>query len=179
MFKMKKSYIISFVILFILSLLFVQCDSSTEPIPELSFSEIEVHYSKTGGWINSSSLNIYGNGKVEAYEVNQRFDTLKSSSKILDNNEQIWVASLFKSFPTYEPNYFPQNYITDQDHHRIIFIYKGEPDTVSIYMPEKSNLPIGLQIILNELGNIYDEMIDSRDFSYNRLPVSKKIVKQF
>ena len=138
-----------------------RCNNSTEPVSTLEFSEMEIHYYISGGWIHTSVLNIYGSGHVYAYQIQHAAsDTLKSASNVLNGSEQKEIAQLFESFSSYKSHYDPEYYWTDQNYHTIIFIYSGEADTVSIYMPGAADLPKGLRNILNKLDYIWDEMLE-------------------
>lgn len=151
---MKNNYII----IFIISILFIQCNNSIEPNYDLDFSEMEIHYSRVVQG-NQRILNIYNNGLVNAY-YSSGVDTLKSSSRFLKDREQDELASQFESFSSYKSHYDPLIDITDQDYMIIIFSYSGMPDTVSVYMPYAANFPDRLKTIITSLDNMWNEMID-------------------
>jgi len=144
--------------MFIISILFIQCNNSVEPNYDLEFSEMEIHYSRSGQG-GKLTLNIYNNGLVNAYH-SYGGDTLKSSSRFLKDREQNNLASQFESFSTYKSHYDPLIDITDQDYITIIFSYSGMPDTVSVRTPLATDLPIRLKTIITSMDNMWDEMID-------------------
>jgi len=146
------------IIIFIISILFIQCNNSIEPNYDLDFSEMEIHYSRSGQG-GKVTLNIYNNGLVNAY-YSYGGDTLKSSSRFLKDSEQDKLASQFESFSTYKSHYDPLINITDQDYITIIFSYSGMCDTVSVNMPYAADLPDRLKTIIASLENIWGEMID-------------------
>jgi hypothetical protein len=153
--KYTKSFFILFLILFI-----IQCDSPNNSSQSSTFSDIEIHYNIFGGWINTSQLDIFPNGLVKAYLIKQDLSILAKDSLFLSEKYKSNLVNLFKSFSEYNRSYRPPVYITDQDYHRIIYIYSGSPDTVDIYMPNESNIPINLKNTLIELQNIWDNTIN-------------------
>lgn len=148
--------IISFIALILIS---VSCEHSTEPKWNLDFKKMEIHYSKVGGWIQPTKLDIYGNGLAIAYSFTQSID---SAITILDKKKQNEIADLFKSFFSYNHYYEPkpEDWVTDQNTHTIILIYDGIPDTVSVYMPDKANIPLSLTKIIFEMELLWAHVLN-------------------
>ncbi len=140
---------------------FVYCDHIIGPDP-LDFSQMEIHYSITGGWINKSELDIYGDGSIKAYLIAHSGETvLDSAAALLSPEEQTNIANKFVIFSIYDNYYQPSEIPTDQDTHRIIMIYQGEPDTVSVYMPDQADMPQSLRDITEYLDGLFGSTINS------------------
>ena len=113
---------------------------------DLEFSKMEIHYVKSGGWINASKLDIYGDGRVNAYEIEHAsHDTLNSAYIFIDEEGKDKLESLFESFSDYDSHYEPEVFVTDQECHTTTFVYEDKVDTVTVYMPELSDMPDGLE----------------------------------
>jgi len=140
-------------------LLSFSCEHSTEPTWKLDFQKMEIHYTKAGGWINPTKLDIYGNGLAIAYSFNQNAD---SAIAVLDQKEQDEIADLFRAFFSYNHYYEPkpEDWVTDQNSHMIILIYEGVPDTVSVYMPGKANIPLSLTKIILEMESLWAHVLN-------------------
>lgn len=136
--------------------LIFNCEHSNWPKWDPDFHKMEIHYSKVGGWIVPTKLDIYGNGTVIAYSFNQNADSVVA---VLSKKEQDQIAGLFKSFPGYSRHYEPKDWVTDQNTHTIVWIYNGVPDTVSVYMPEKADIPLSLNKIIVEMEALWTEVI--------------------
>lgn len=154
----SNKILISLVI--VLTMLFnIGCKNNptgTEQELDLEFSKMEIHYVKSGGWINTSKLDIYGNGRVDAYEIEHSSrDTLNSSYIILDEVEKNKLESLFESFSAYESHYEPEVFVTDQDFYTTILAYEDKIDTVTVYMPEQTDMPDGLEEIIHEMKSLW------------------------
>jgi hypothetical protein len=134
------------------------CDHSNDPKWNPDFQKMEIHYSKAGGWIVPTKLDIYGNGTVIAYSFNQNADSVLA---VLDEKEQDQIEWLFKSFSSYDRYYEPkpEDWVTDQNTYMIIFLYDGIPDTVSVYMPEKADIPLSLTKIIVEMEALWAEVL--------------------
>ncbi|MFQ6104906.1 MAG: hypothetical protein ACE5OP_11555 [Candidatus Glassbacteria bacterium] len=147
--------------LLLLSGIFViSCGGSNEPEAKLQFSRMEIHYTKSGGWINTSRLFIYSDGSVTAFTLSQtKGDTLKSGTLVLSEEDRVNLAYLFEPFSTFEPYYEPENPSSDQDLHTTIFIYEDVPDTVMVYMPEEADIPEGLWRIIEEMESLLDYIL--------------------
>lgn len=153
---MKRFVNLSLIIGIFSLLLSISCQHSTEPKWNLDFQKMEIHYSKVGGWIQPTKLDIYGNGIAIAYSFNQNADSVITS---LNKEEQNELADLFKSFFSYKRHYEPKDWVTDQDTHTIILFYEGIPDTVSVYMPDKADIPLSLTKILLEMEALWSSII--------------------
>ena len=139
----------------------IACENSTEPEATLNFSEMEIHYKKSGGWIHTSTIDIYGDGLVKAHKIRHAsFDTMASATKHLNTKQQNEIAVLFETFSNFARHYSPDEFITDQDYHTIVFIYQGIPDTVSAYMPGPSNSPQDLNRIFDKMQNLWSDMLN-------------------
>lgn len=135
------------------------CNSPTSP--DLEFSKMEIHYTKIGGWINTSKLDIYGSGLVEAYHIGHAStEVLDSASTFLSQEAQRKIASLFESFSSYDSYYEPVDYGTDQNLHTTVFIYDREPDTVAVYQPERANIPSGLGKMIEEMESMWESIFE-------------------
>lgn len=141
-----NKYIKSVILIGIFLVLF-SCQNSSEPKWNFDFKKMEIHYNKVGGWIQPTKLDIYGNGLVNAYI------SIDSASTMLTQKEQEEIADLFRSFASYDKHYEPkpEDWATDQNTHTTILIYNGVPDTVSVYMPDKSDIPLSLIKIIMEM----------------------------
>ena len=144
-------------------LLSLGCEHSTEPKWNLDFQKMEIHYSKVGGWIHPTKLDIYSNGLVNAYLFNQSsLTTTDSASTFLNRKEQEEIVGLFKSFWSYNHYYEPkpEDWATDQNSHTIILIYQEIPDTVSVYMPDKADIPSSLTKIILEMEALWSSVLN-------------------
>jgi len=155
---MRNKILISSVIVF--TILFnIGCENDltgTEQELDLEFSKMEIHYVKSGGWINTLKLNISGDGRVSAYEIEHAsYDTLNSSYIFIDEEEKNKIESLFESFSDYNSHYEPEIFVTDQEYYTTIFVYEDKVDTVTVYMPEQSDLPDGLEEIIHEMKSLW------------------------
>jgi hypothetical protein len=123
---------------------------------DLEFSKMEIHYVKSGGWINTSKLDIYGDGRVNAYEIEHASnDTLNSSYIFIDEEEKDKLENLFGPFSDYDSYYEPEVFVTDQEYCSTIFVYEDKVDTVTVYMPEQSDIPDGLEEIIHEMKSLW------------------------
>ncbi len=155
---MRKRILVSLVIGFIIFLNIGCKDSPTgmELASDLEFSKMEIHYAKYGGWINTSILDIQGDGRVNVCEIAPAsYDTLNNSYIFIDEEEQNKLENLFESFSAYDSYYAPEEFLTDQDFHTIVLTYEGDADTVTVYMPEQSDMPDGLVEIIHEMKTLW------------------------
>ena len=129
-------------------------DNHKSDEPELIFSKMEIHYSKSGGWIYTSLLDINGNGLAIAQKGSSP-DFSDSASTNLSGGEKDKIARLFESFSNYDSYYEPKEHRTDQNYHTIIMIYENVSDTVAVYDPDKANIPKGLSNIIKEMDSIW------------------------
>ena len=137
------------------------CQNSSEPKWDLKFQKMEIHYSKVGGWIPPTKLDIYGTGHATAYLFkHSTYTTTDSALKILSRKEQFEIADLFQSFYSYNRHYEPEYWVTDQNTHTVVLIYDGIPDTVSVYMPDKASIPPSLTKIILEMEALWDDMLN-------------------
>jgi hypothetical protein len=149
------------VVIYILSLFLFDCNNSTGPNSDLEFSKMEIQYKKSGGWINTSKLYIYGNGLVNAYHIaHASLDTIDSTSALLSQNDQRKIVYLFVAFANYDSNYEPNPWYTDGNYHVTIFVYEGKADTVTVYEPNNANIPEGLNKIIQEMESLWQSMFD-------------------
>ena len=135
------------------------CDGSlvsASPPTNVQFAKAEIHYTKSGGWISTSKLDIYGNGLAWASVIPQWTLTPHDSAAVtLDRKEQNLLADLCGGFSSYNNHYEPKELISDMDFHVIVFIYGGVPDTVSIYDPHRTILPLRLRTLLAALEDLH------------------------
>ena len=137
------------------------CKSPDDPQTSAEFSKMEIHYTAAGGWIPTSQLDIFPNGQVKASLFEHgSYRMMENDSTVLDDDRKNGIADLFRFFPEFRRNYNPPKFITDQDHHRIIFKYNGYPDTVDMHMPFQSDIPGSLRDILLELNEIWDDTLE-------------------
>jgi len=145
------------------ALFFGACDGSLFSVfrpANIEFAKAEIHYTKSGGWIATSHLNIYGNGIASAFVFFGAIaDQVDSTTIMLDQDEQDRLAQLFAWFSSYKPHYAPGKFWTDQDYHTIVFIYENIPDTVSVYDLPRANLPGSLRELIGELENLHERII--------------------
>lgn len=148
-------------IVFCIVILFISCISPIKEEPDLEFAKMEIHYTKLGGWINTSKLDIYGSGLVNAYHISHAStEVLDSAKTFLSDEDQKRISSLFRSFSSYDRHYEPDQYVTDQNYHTTILDYEGVSDTVSVYMPHKANIPEGLKQIIEEMDSLWESMFE-------------------
>jgi hypothetical protein len=143
--------------------LILSCQNSSEPKWDLNFQKMEIHYTKVGGWIHPTKLDIYGNGLVNTYLFNHSsYTATDSASTSLNRKQQKELAILFQSFASYDKYYEPKpgDWVTDQNTHTIILIYDSVPDTVSVYMPDKSDIPLSLIKIIMEMELLWANVIN-------------------
>jgi hypothetical protein len=142
------------------SLLLFACDSSTGPPLNPELAKMEIHYSKGGGWIDTSELHIRDR-LVEAHHIRHASsDTIASNSMVLDRSDQRKIATLFLSFSDYESDYEPEPWYIDGNWYTIILVYEGVADTVSVYGPEDANIPKGLNSIIQEMESLWQAMFE-------------------
>ncbi len=135
----------------------VACNDGNGPEPGLQFSRMQIQYTKTGGFINTSRLFIYPNGRLDAHVISQsKADTLEQGSLVLSDEDRNDLARLFEPFSSFDPYYEPENPVTDQNYHTTILIYEGVPDTVTVYMPDEADIPQGLRNIIDEMESLLD-----------------------
>jgi hypothetical protein len=155
---MRNRIFISLVIAFVI-LFNIGCkdnSTGTEYESDLEFSKMEIHYTHSGGWINTSKLYIYGDGRVNAYQIKHAsHDTLNSSYVFIDEEEQNKLEDLFESFSAYDYYYGPEIFVTDQDYYTTVLIYEDKVDTVDVYMPEQANIPDELEEIIHEMKTLW------------------------
>ena len=155
---MRKRILVSLVIGFVV-FLNIGCEDSptgAEHESDLEFSKMEIHYTRYGGWINTSILDINGDSRINACEIaHASYDTLNSSYIFIDEEEQNKLENLFESFSAYDSYYAPEEFLTDQDFHTIVLIYEDKVDTVTVYMPEESDMPDGLEEIIHEMKTLW------------------------
>jgi len=147
------------------AVLFGACDGSLFSVfrpANIEFAKAEIHYTKRGGWIDTSHLNIYGNGIASAFVFSGVIsDQSDSSTVMLDKSEQDHIARLCAGFSFYKHHYEPDKFWTDQDYHTIIFIYENIPDTVSVYNLHRANVPGRLRSLIDELENLHERIIQN------------------
>ena len=144
----------------IFSLLFIRCSSPTQSHPPLELAKMEIHYSKTGGWTHTATLDIYSDGLVRAHRIGHAsLDTLARVSTFLNLEDQRRIAALFTGFSSYDSLYEPDPWYTDGDYHNINFVYEGNADTVSVYEPEQVKIPGGLRKIIREMESLWQHLM--------------------
>ncbi len=145
------------------AVLFGACDGSLFSVfrpTNIEFGKLEIHYTKSGGWIGTSQLNIYGNGIASAFVFSGAIsDQTDSSTVMLDKNEQDRLAKVFAEFSLYKSYYTPDKFWTDQDYHTIVFVYQNMPDTVNVYDLRRANVPGSLRKLIDELENLHERII--------------------
>ena len=147
-------------IIFSISILLSSCKNSTDSNSPLVFSKMEIHYTKMGGWIHTSILDIYGSGLVNGYILKHAScDTLDCAADTLSQNEMNNLGNLFGSFSNYDSYYEPEQFRTDQNIHTVILIYNNKRDTVSVYEPGRANIPNGLYNIIHEMEQLLERIL--------------------
>ena len=153
----------AFISICLCALLFSACEGSLLsifPSTNIEFAKAEIHYTKSGGWIRTSKLDIYGNGLACASLIpGSNSNPLDSALPTLDEKERDRIAQLFAEFSLYRPHYTPVKFWTDQDYHTIVFIYENIPDTVSVYDPRRANLPRSLRKLIGGLEGLHERII--------------------
>lgn len=133
------------------------CSDANGPESDLQFSRMQIQYFKAGGYIDTSKIFIYPNGRLDAYIISHsKTDTLNQASIVLSDEDRNDLARLFGPFSTFDAYYGPDNPVTDQNYHTTILIYEGIPDTVTVYMPDQSDIPQGLRNIIDEMESLLD-----------------------
>lgn len=146
-------------IVFGIVILVISCSSPLKEEPYLEFAKMEIHYTKLGGWINTFKLDIYGSGLANAYQIKHANTEVLDSAKVfLSDEDQKRMSFLFRSFSRYDRHYRPNQHVTDQNYHITILDYEGISDTVSVYIPHKANIPVGLKQIIEEMDSLWENM---------------------
>jgi hypothetical protein len=158
---MKRTINLSIISAIVYIFLSIGCDHSAEPKWDLDFNKMEIHYSKVGGWIQPTKSDIYNSGLARAFLFNHStYTATDSASTVLSRKEQNEIVDLFQSFLSYERYYEPKDWITDQNTHTLVLIYDGIPDTVSVYMPDKADIPPSLTKIILEMEFLWAGMLN-------------------
>ena len=143
---------LKYLVILLLFMICISCERQPNSPVELQFEKMEIHYTKSGGWIQTVYLDILGNGIGYIHYPPQ--SSLADSTFWLTNGEKERLATLFSSFSDYNSHYEPDEFFTDQNYHSIIFIYNQKPDTVSVYDLGHAQLPLSLQLLINNLENL-------------------------
>lgn len=137
------------------------CSSSTDSGEQLNFEDLNIKYSKSGGWINHYTLSIDSTGFVEAVvHFHATWEKLDSNTIVLTSSEKKKLCSIFESFIELNDYYEPDHYYTDQNYHTIILRTEMGSDTTSIYDPPHCNLPYELNQIISFMENKIDELLN-------------------
>ena len=151
--------------LFFLLPLFFICSILNGP-DDIDFSKMEVHFKKSGGWIDTSELDIYNTGLVEARNINHSGGEITNGkSMMLNDSEKKKVSDLFRSFPDYKRHYEPDPWYTDGNYYAVIFIHKNKPDTVSVYGLNDTDFPGSLEDIIKEMEKLWNKTLGYVPFS--------------
>jgi len=148
--------------LLILSLLILilACSNSIDSGEKLNFEDLNIEYSKSGGWINHTSLKIDSAGFVKAViHFHATWETLDSNTTTLTSTEKKNLCDMFESFKELKNYYEPNHYYTDQDYHVIILKTEAGNDTTSVYDPAHCILPNDLNRILNFMDQKIDDLL--------------------
>ena len=141
-------------------LLTLACSSSTDSGEKLNFEDLNIEYSKSGGWINHTSLKIDSAGFVKAViHFHATWETLDSNTTTLTSTEKKNLCDMFESFKELKNYYEPNHYYTDQDYHVIILKTEAGNDTTSVYDPAHCILPNDLNRILNFMDQKIDDLL--------------------
>jgi hypothetical protein len=127
----------------------------------LDFSGMEIHYSVSGGWIHSYSLDINNQGLVFAKGYSYtKIAYIDSAVTILGIEDRTKLACLFENFSKYKRHYEPEEFWTDQNYYSIILNYHGRSDTVSVYNLTMVSIPSSLKKIIEYLELLHKKIID-------------------
>ena len=148
--------LLMFLLIFIL-----QCDHTNEPSNDtLIFSNMEVTYQRYGGWIDGSALHIDRTGSVEALLIGHASGCVVDSAfGNISEDLKTKFERIFAPFSEFDSYYRPADYYTDGEIHIIVLTYRSEPDTVFVYEPENSIIPIELNIMIAELYDLWENLI--------------------
>ncbi|MFQ5639824.1 MAG: hypothetical protein ACE5IR_17735 [bacterium] len=140
------------------------CASPFNPTADLRFEEIELHFTKRGGWINTSKLDIFSSGLATAYTIAHASPTiLDSASLYLNTNEQNEIMNLITSFSIYKKHYEPAEYVTDGNFHVIVLSYHSRIDTVTVYNAfYGAPIPRKLGTLIKTLEEIHKNILDGK-----------------
>jgi len=154
---MNRNFKISVIIL--INLLFY-CSASNGTGPAIEFSDIEVHYIKSGGWIITSKLDIYGDGLVKAQLIGHASaEPTETDSVILKEDDQQKMENMFSSFSNYDRHYEPDPWYTDGEYHLIIFTHGNKTDTVSVYGIWDTDIPTSLKEIIDKMERTWSSVL--------------------
>jgi len=137
------------------------CEKNTEPIlSPLDFSKLKISYSRTGGWINTSTLVIDSTGFIAALHIGHASDSvLNSTTGTLSENQKREFEMLFSRFSEFDSYYEPSPWYTDGNLHRIVLHYEATYDTVTVYEPENAEIPSDLNSLINKLYSLWESLI--------------------
>ncbi len=140
----------------LIGLVFPSCDGPNQP-SLLRPSGLEIHYTRSGGWIDTSQLDVFPDGLVKACEFQHATrSVMRGDSAYISSRQMDHMSKLFDSFPQYDRRYEPPAIVMDQDRHRIICMRQGLADTVDIYMPSEARCPANLMAILCDLQTVWE-----------------------
>lgn len=132
-----------------LPIFLISCSASTDSNQSLQFENMNIEYSKVGGWINRYKLNIDEDGLTRCYEITHAsMDTIDADSVFLNEREKEKLGELFATFQSFNSNYEPAQYYSDGNYHTIILYYEGRSDTVTVYEPRNCIIPKDLKDII-------------------------------
>ncbi len=154
---MKHYFVLAILLTFTLS----DCEETASSRIDLEATDQEIHYIKSGGWINTAKLDIRSNGRVQACHIaHASAEIIDSASTVLTYAEKEKIVGLFRSFSNYARHYDPEHWYTDGEYYLIVRNTDEAADTVSVYEPENCNLPSGLENIIEELEHLWHRLLD-------------------
>jgi hypothetical protein len=144
--KMRLPFKLLIITIMLLSIFSGSCSDATSP---LNFDQMNVVYTKSGGWIQTSKINVTKDGLTLFYKFIGPVDSTVKDSTYLNQSEKNQLSQMFESFNSYKRYYQPAQYWTDQNYHVIVLNYEGQSDTVSVYDPAHCELPGNLKKIID------------------------------
>ncbi|MGD9899890.1 MAG: hypothetical protein AB7T22_12265 [Calditrichaceae bacterium] len=127
--------------------------------PALDYSQMEIHYQKSGGWIPVTSLSVNGaDAMITGVEISQQGQSSDTLCEAANQTELNVLAEIFYGFDQYNDYYEPVDFHTDANYHQTVLIYKGKSDTVTVYDPDRVNLPSGLKRSIDEMEKMSDRL---------------------
>ncbi len=143
-------------ILFLSAVVLISCSGIVNPESTLEFGEYDLYFTKSGGWINPSGLNLYKNGNVIAVSYGSHGKDTTNTN--ITSGDQKKLSNLLIGFEKYDRHYEPSEYWTDQNYETIILVNRNISDTVSAYNRPFAKLPVKLNKLFNWLNDYYAQV---------------------
>jgi hypothetical protein len=115
---------------------------------------------KYGGWIPASILEVYESGWARAQKIPQASSIAPDTGFVCATDlEQQKIGFMQDAFPSFEAEYIPQHYMTDQEYYYLISYVHQPPDTTSLYDLSEVIIPDELRQGIEILDMIWERAI--------------------